>query len=139
MGQNLYNENLLNFNIVNNFYSNIYYNWRKNSNAYTKFSIFDNQLTIGGTQLLRDYNLTMVYNKSNKSMFQHEHIIFISDYFIKKLNTAKHFYIDGTYVNSKDFKQLIVILYVDENLNKKFPGLFALINNKKEEGYYILF
>ena len=139
MGQNLYNENLLNFNVGNNFYSNIYYNWRKNSNAYTKFSIFDNQLTIGGTQLLRDYNLTMVYNKSNKSMFQHEYIIFISDYFIKKLNTAKHFYIDGTFVYPKDFKQLIVILYVDENLNKKFPGLFALINNKKEEGYYILF
>ena len=52
----------------------------------------------------------MVYNKSNKSMFQHEHIIFISDYFIKKLNTAKHFYIDGTFVYPKDFKQLIVIL-----------------------------
>ena len=74
----------------------------------------------------------MAYNKSNKSLFQHEHAIFISDYFINKLNISKHFYIDETLVFPKGFKQLIVILYLDENVNKRFSGLFALINNKKD-------
>ena len=68
----------------------------------------------------------MAYNKSNKSLFQHEHAIFISDYFINKLNTLKHFYIDGTFVFPKGFKQLIVILFLDENINKRFPGYLHL-------------
>ena len=37
------------------------------------------------------------------------------------------------------FKQLLVILYKDNNKNKRFPGAFALINNKKESGYLELF
>ena len=81
----------------------------------------------------------MLYNKDNISLFQHEHIIYVSDYFIKKLNKSSHFYIDGTFVYPKGFKQLIVILYYDSDLNKRFPGLFALINNKKENGYLELF
>ena len=81
----------------------------------------------------------MAYNKSNKNLFQHNHANFISDYFKKKLNTLKHFYIDGTFVFPKGFKQLIIIFYLDENVNKRFPGLLALINKKKEDRYIILF
>ena len=136
--QNLYYERNLDFKIKNSLYSNLYYNWRKHSNVHSKFSIFDNQITLRGNQFLRDYNVTMAYNKSNKSLFQHEHAIFISDYFIRKLNTSKHFYIDETCVFPKGFRQLIVLLYLDENVNKRFSGLFTLINNKKEEGYIIL-
>ena len=73
---------------------------------HSKYSIFDNQVTLGGNQFLRDYSITMAYNKSNKSIFQHELAIYISDYFIKKLNTSKHFYIDGTFVFPKGYKQL---------------------------------
>ena len=47
--------------------------------------MFDNQYTLEGNQYLRDYNYTMLYNKDNISLFQHEHIIYVSDYFIKKL------------------------------------------------------
>ena len=39
----------------------------------------------------------------------------------------------------KEFSQLIVILYRDEGSGKHYPGLFALINNKKQEGYKYLF
>ena len=49
------------------------------------------------------------------------------------------FYIDYTFIFPKDFRQLIVILYYDENVKKRFPELYALINNKREEGYYFLF
>ena len=34
---------------------------------------------------------------------------------------------------------MLVILYYDNEKNKRFPGLFALINNKQEEGYLYLF
>ena len=66
-------------------------------------------------------------------------MIFISNYFIKKLCCARHIYIDGTFLYPKDFSQLIVILYRDEETGKRYPGLFALINNKKQEGYAFLF
>ena len=35
--------------------------------------------------------------------------------------------------------QIIVILYRDENSSVRYPGLFALINNKKYEVYIYLF
>ena len=62
---------------------------------------------------------------------------FLSLIILKKLNISKHFYIDETFVFPKVFKQLIVILYIDEIVYKRFSGLFTLINNKKEEGYNI--
>ena len=120
-------------------YSNIYYNWRKSSNVFKKSSIFDNQKTLDGNQFMRDYCITMLYKKNNKDVFQHEHIIFVSDYFIKKLYKSEHFYIDGTFIYPSDFKQMIVILYFDNEKRKRFPGLFALMNNKKEEVYFYLF
>ena len=66
-------------------------------------------------------------------------MIFISNFFIRKLNQANHWFIDGTFVYPSDFSQLIVILYRDINNGKNYPGLFALINNKKKEGYKVLF
>ena len=138
-GQKIYYENKHNFPINNNFYSNIYYNWRKMSNLFNKNSIFENQKTSDGLQFLRDYSLSLLYKKNNKSQLKHEHAIYVSDYFIKKLYKANHFYIDGTFVYPSGFKQLIVILYYDKEKVKRFPNLFALINNKTEEGYYFLF
>ena len=52
---------------------------------------------------------------------------------------SPHFYIDGTFVYPSDFKQLIVILFYDIYINKRIPGVFALINNKTEPGYIELF
>ena len=55
------------------------------------------------------------------------------------LNKSEHYYIDGTFIYPSDFRQMIVILYYDNEKQKRFPGLYALINNKQEEGYYYLF
>ena len=51
----------------------------------------------------------MLYKKNSKDLFQHKHIIFVYDYFIKKLIKSEHFYIDGTFIYPADFKQIIVI------------------------------
>ena len=66
-------------------------------------------------------------------------MIFCSDYFIKKLRASKHWYIDGTWVYPSGFRQLIIILYIDDKNGKRYPVVFSLINNKTQEGYYKLF
>ena len=103
-GQNIYAEVKNKFDLPQNYYSNLYYGWRKTSNSFKKYSIFENQLTKEGSQFLKDYSITLLYNKSNSTQFEHEHVIYKSDYFIKKLNKASHFYIDGTFIYPPDFK-----------------------------------
>ena len=71
------------FELTQNYYSNYYYGWRKTSNNFKKYSIFDNQLTKEESQSLKDDSITMLYNNSNSTQFEHEHVIYISDYFIK--------------------------------------------------------
>ena len=73
--------------------------------------------TINNELFLRDYNLTCLYIEKGNSIFYHEQIIFISNYFIKKLRESEHYYIDGTFVYPQGFKQLIVILYYDLKSN----------------------
>ena len=134
----IYNNNNCTFDIKEHTFSNIYYNWRKTSNLHNKFCIFTNLYTNNNELFMRDYALTCLYSTKGTNMFYHEHIIFISNYFIKKISQAEHFYIDGTFVYPKGFVQLIVILYYDNKTKKRYPGLFALINNKKEAGYIYL-
>ena len=40
---------------------------------------------------------------------------------------AKHFYFDGTYIATKEFYQLLILMYYDENSNKKIPGAYTTI------------
>ena len=134
-----YETNQCNFKIDKNTFKNMYYNWRKNSMTFTKYSALQNPLTNDKESYLRDYNYITLYNKSGKSQLVHEHFIFISNYFIKKLRQALHIYIDGTFLYPPGFVQLIVILYRDESSGIRYPGLYALINNKKEAGYIYLF
>ena len=81
-GQDLYYNKKSSFPINQNLYSNLYYNWRRTSHLFSKSCIFEKQKTLDGKQFMRDYTITMLYKKNNKDLFQHEHIIFISDYFI---------------------------------------------------------
>ena len=138
-GFKLYDKSSCKFNVENYTFKNIYYTWRKNSLSFNKYSALEYPNTKENTPFLRDYSYITLYNASGKSQFIHEHFIFISNYFIKKLIQAEHLYIDGTFIFPPGFIQLIVILYRDDNSGVRYPGLFALINNKKFEGYKYLF
>ena len=135
----IYDKNNCTFQIKNNTFSNLYYNWRKTSNIFTKFSVYSNKYTNNNEIYLRDYTFKNIYTQSGKKSIYHEHIIYISNYFIKKLRDSEHYYIDGTFIYPNGFKQLIVILYYEKNSLKRYPGLFALINNKTENGYKEMF
>ena len=81
----LYYKNHCNFKININTLKNIYYNWRKENIIFKKYSIFEFNKTKNGLEYLKDYSYTYIYNKSGKTHFLHEHAIFCSDFFIKKL------------------------------------------------------
>ena len=138
-GQSIYDKNNCNFTVSKNTYSNIYYEWRKKSNSFNKFSIYNHKTTKNNKLFLWDYTYKILYGKTGKNTIEHEHIIYVSDFYIKKLRFSPHFYIDGTFVFPYGFKQLIVILYYDLKTKKRYPGLFSLINNKTEAGYIELF
>ena len=93
-----------NFEIKDNTFKNIYYVWRKETPLYKKYSIFNFTKTQDNKEYLRDYNYTFLYDESGKKLFLHEHVIYCSDYFIKKLRLANHWYIDCTFVVPPDFK-----------------------------------
>lgn len=50
----IYNTNKCSFEISTYTFSNIYYNWRKASNLFNKFSIFSNKYTNNNELYLRD-------------------------------------------------------------------------------------
>ena len=126
-----YNKIKCKFDIKQHTFHNIFKSWKANTKLYTKFSVLENCLTRDNKQYLKDYNYNLIYNQNGKQQFIHEHMIFISNFFIRKLNQTNHWFIDRTFVYPSDFSQLIVILYRDINNWKNYPGLFALINNKK--------
>ena len=86
-------------------------NWRKYSIIYKKYSIFIYNKTKNDIIFLKNYSYTYLNKKTGKTQFIHEHCIYVSDYFIKKLWKAKHWYIDCTFVVPPTFKQMLVILY----------------------------
>ena len=79
----LYEKTNCSFNIENYTFSNIYYNWRKNSNLFNKFSIFSNKLTKERKIYLRDYTFKLIYNSNGKQLFEKEHIIYISSFLLE--------------------------------------------------------
>ena len=69
-----------------------------------------------------------------EKLFFYKYIKYLSNYFIKKLRNVKHWYMDGTWIYTKEFKKLIIMSYYYEIGKKRFPWLYALINNKTLEG-----
>ena len=47
----------------------------------TKFYALENNKTKSNLFFLRDYSNTLLYNTNGKTLFNHEHFIFISDFF----------------------------------------------------------
>ena len=99
----LYYKNEYNFYIKPNTFKNQYYNWRSKLLLLTKYNIFNNDKSKNGKFYLREYINKLLYYKNGKKLFRHEHIIYSSDFFIKKITKSIHWYIDGTFLFPKDF------------------------------------
>lgn len=92
---------------------------------FTKFYILKDTNYTNNNSVLREYINTLIYINNGKKLFRHEHFIFCTNFYIRKL----------TFLFPTGFSQLIVILYLDDDNQKKYPGMFILSNNKKYEGY----
>jgi len=88
---------------------------------------------------MRDYCNTYLYENNGKKLYNHKHIIFISDFQHNKLIESPHLYFDVTFVYPKEFAQMIIVLYYDTLINKRAPGALILLNNKKENSYLRVF
>ena len=55
------------------------------------------------------------------------------------MKSAIHLYIDGTFITTKDYKQLIIIMFFVDSSKRKIPGCYILINNKTQNGYLKVF
>ena len=83
--------------------------------------------------------MKFIYNKKGNKLIEPEHVIYISNIFIKKLGESEQNFIDRTFVFPKGFKQIIIILTKDMITQKRYPCCFGLINNKSEVGYIEFF
>ena len=85
-----YNKIKCKFDIKQHTFHNIFKSWKATTKLYTKFSVLENCLTRDNKQYLKDYNYSLIYNQNGKQQFIHELMIFISNFFIRKLNQANH-------------------------------------------------
>ena len=112
-------ENDYNFELKINTMKNIYYSFRYNALVFKKNNKFENNKTLNNKLYLRDGCHTFIYENLGNKIYNHEHAIFISSFQIHKLNNSTHLYFDGTLLYLCDFKQLLIFLYLDKEINKK--------------------
>ena len=66
--KDIYNYGNYKFIINNNKINNMISTWKKNSNKFNKFSIFNNIKDKNGNLLLRDYRYFYKYNSNKKNL-----------------------------------------------------------------------
>ena len=96
-----YMKNNYEFNVSKNTFKNIFYSWRRNSKLFSWYSIFDNSYTKDRTLYLKDVSNSYIYNSKGYNMYWHRHIIWVSNYNIKRIRYSLHYYLDATYASSK--------------------------------------
>ena len=89
--------------------------------------------------ILRDYWIIPKTENDKFSTVDYEYIIWGNNENISKMRQSKHFFIDGTFHHPSEFKQLLLIMYKDIITSIKIPGLYILLNSKKENLYKYAF
>jgi len=89
--------------------------------------------------LLRDYRLIPVEGSSRKKQIYHEYIIWENAENIMRIKVSKHIFIDAAFHHPPEFYQLLIIMYKDIITGIKIPGIYVLMNSKKEILYQYVF
>ena len=76
---------------------------------------------------------------SREKQLSHEYIIWGNAENIMRIKVSKHIFIDSTFHHPPDFYQLMIIMYKDIITGLKIPGLYILMNSKKEILYQYVF
>ena len=75
---------------------------------------------------LRDVLIKLLYTCEGKNVYWHKHIIWKTYYNINRIKSSPYLYIDGTFIGTKDFYQLIIIMYYDKCSKKKIPWMLFI-------------
>ena len=135
----IYNQNKYNFPINENFLSNIISKWKKGSDRFTKMCVFKNKFDNENRLILRDYRIIPIIENNKLSTVDYEYIIWGNNENISRMRQSRHFFIDGTFHHPPEFTQLLLIMYKDIITSLKIPGLYILLNSKKEALYNYAF
>ena len=54
------------------------------------------------------------------------------DYFFNRLAKSNSLSIDSTFIHTYGYIQTLIIMFLDTEINKFFPGIYILLNNKTE-------
>ena len=114
--------------------NNILNEWKKYSNKFNKYTIFENQRNYDGEIFLKKYNFQYVEYEKNKDRKLIENIIQADDANISQICESKNWLIDANYHHTKEFSQLLIIFS-----KEKYPSFFILMNNKIYENYINIF
>ena len=82
--------------------------------------IYDNIRTKDNQIFLKDVCTSYLYKSDNKNMNWHHHIIWGSNYHFNNMALSHHLYIDGTFLTTKEFYQMIIIMNYHDTIEKKY-------------------
>ena len=127
----LYNAEKYDFQINENFLSNIINKRKNTSNKFNKFTIFSNKYDYNDRLILRDFRTILKYKDNNNNVNSYECIIWANEENIKRLRKAKYYFIDGTFHHPQEYSQMIIIImFKDIITNLKIPGIYILLTGK---------
>jgi len=61
-----------------------------------------------------------------------KYILWASDYHLNKMKKSISFLIDGTFIRPYGYFQTLILIYLENDMNKYIPGCFILLNDKTE-------
>ena len=97
-------------------------NQKNKSIKFTQYNIFTKNNIINDDEniILKEYNYFYSYNKNNPELILNIYAIWMSDLMISHVRKTKHIFIDCTWYQTQGFKQILVILFKDIIINKKY-------------------
>ena len=78
---------------------------------FTKYNALENRNNKKDELILWDYENTVIYSSNKKQPLKAEYYIWTSDPYISRWRKSNHLFIDGTLHHTKDFWQLLIIIF----------------------------
>ena len=134
----LYNKTPYNFEINNNFLSNLISKWKQNTNKFNKNCIFENIYDYQNRLILREFRNIYIEVPDKKEPVLLDYIIWGNNENISRIRLSKILFLDGTFHHPQEYKQLLILMYRDIITDQNIPGIYILINGKYEKFYDIV-
>ena len=128
-----------NFPLNNNYLSNLITKWKNTSNRFNKSSILFNKYDYENRLIFREYRSLYIQTENKNNPINYEYVIWANEENISRMGKAENLYIDATFHHPPEFKELLIFMYKDIITELKIPSIYALLNNKSEKIYELVF